>query len=251
MHVLSRRAEPDLAVRVAGEPDRGVPVVLVHGMASDHSTWRPLAAALRREGRDVISVDLRGHGRSGRPDGTYRLDDFRDDLVYVLDNLGIHMADVVGHSLGAHTALRLAMYEPSRVRRLVLEEVPPMPRDEADLSEGITMRATLGEQVRGLLALARNPLPVIRFDGRMGDEIVAEFDVCAPQWWSELPRVSATTMVISGGEKSFLPPRHLQSVSEALPDSRFVTIDAGHSVHRDRRSEFIRRVEEFLGPIVP
>lgn len=251
MRVLKRRAEPALAVRVAGEPNRGLPVVLVHGMASDHSTWRPLASALRRQGRPVVSVDLRGHGRSGRAQGAYRLDDFRDDLVYVLDVLGIHRADVVGHSLGAHTALRLAMHEPSRVRRLVLEEVPPMPRDEADLSEGITMKATLGEQVRGLLALMGNPFPVIRFDGRMGDEIVAEFDVCAPQWWSELPRVSASTMVISGGERSFLPPRHLRTVSEALPDSRFVTIDAGHSVHRDRRAEFIRHVEEFLGPNVP
>lgn len=246
MLVLSRRSEPDLAVRVAGEPDRDVPVILVHGMASDHSTWRHLAAALRREGRPVVSVDLRGHGRSGRPDGPYRLDDFRDDLVYVLDNLGIHIADVVGHSLGAHTSLRLAMYEPSRVRRLVLEEIPPMPRDEDDLSEGVTMSSTLGERVRGLLALARDPMPYLRFDKRMGQEIVAEFDVCAPDWWSQLPRVTASTMVISGGERSFLPPRHLRTVADALSESRFVTIDAGHSVHRDRRDDFVRQVRGFL-----
>lgn len=247
MRVLRRSGDPDLAVRIAGEADRGVPVVLVHGMASDHSTWRRLATALRARGRAVISVDLRGHGRSGRAREVYRLDDFRDDLAYVLDTLGIAVADVVGHSLGAHTALRLAMREPTRIRRLVLEEVPPMPRDEADLSEGIAMRATLGEQIRGLIALARNPFPVIRYDGRMGDQIVAEFDVCAPHWWSELPDVQATAMVISGGEKSFLPPRHLQTLSDALPNSRFVTIEAGHSVHRDRAEEFVTHVDGFLG----
>ncbi|MCR5979433.1 alpha/beta fold hydrolase [Gordonia jinghuaiqii] len=246
MRVLRRTGAPDIAVRVAGETDRGVPVVLVHGMASDNSTWRRLACALRARGRAVVSVDLRGHGRSGRAQGAYRLDDFRDDLTYVLDTLDISTVDLVGHSLGAHTALRFAMSQPSRVRRLVLEEVPPMPRDEADLSEGIAVKATLGEQIRGLLALVRNPFPVIRYDGRMGDEIIAEFDVSAPHWWSGLPGVRAAAMVISGGDKSFLPPRHLRSLSDALPDSRFVTIEAGHSVHRDRGAEFISHVEEFL-----
>ena len=108
---------------------------------------------------------------------------------------------------------------------------------------GVTELAYL----KRLIALARNPFPVIRYDGRMGDQIVAEFDVCAPHWWSELPDVQATAMVISGGEKSFLPPRHLRTLSDALPNSRFVTIEAGHSVHRDRAEEFVTHVDGFLG----
>lgn len=93
---------------------------------------------LTAAGRPVLSVDLRGHGRSARTPG-YLLDDFVDDLVFILDERGVDEVDVVGHSLGAQTSLRLAMREPGRVRRLVLEELPPMPRDQADLDEKLSL----------------------------------------------------------------------------------------------------------------
>lgn len=213
------------------------PVVLVHGMGGDHSTWRPLAAALRRRGRTVVSFDMRGHGRTG-PADTYRLDDFRDDLAAVVDEIDVQRVDLVGHSLGAHTALRYAIAAPDRVRRLVLEEVPPMPRDEADLDEAITPSATLGERIRGIGALALNPVPFLRFDRALGEPVTTAFAVAEPSWWCSLQRVTAPTLVISGGRRSFLPSEHLRDLAYALPAGDFVTIDAGHSVHRDRGDEF-------------
>lgn len=234
-----------LAVQTSGDIGDGEPVLLVHGMGGDHSTWRSLAGDLRRGGRPVISVDLRGHGRSARG-STYRLDDFRDDLRFVLDELGIEQADVVGHSLGAHSAMRLAMAEPARVHRLVLEEIPPMPRDVADVDEGIVVVASLGERIRGIGAALTNPGPLVRYDRAVGDQVGPQFEVAAPEWWSALDAVTAPTLVISGGERSFLPAHHLRTLSETLPDGRFTVIDAGHSVHRDRRREFNRVTTEFL-----
>ncbi|MFW0788864.1 alpha/beta fold hydrolase [Gordonia sp. CPCC 205333] len=221
------------------------PVVLVHGMASDHTTWAPLHRELRTVGRSVVSVDLRGHGRSGRAT-RYRLNDFRDDLAFVADELGLDEFDLVGHSLGAHTALRLAMELPGRVRRLVLEECPPMPRDQADVDEKIVPTATLGEKIRGVSALVANPLPLLRFDRSLPNMVGREFEVAAPRWWADLAESPASTLVISGGDRSFLPPRHLRSLANALPEASFRTIEAGHSVHRDRSREFTRAVLDFL-----
>ncbi|MGC4935884.1 alpha/beta fold hydrolase [Gordonia sp. DT30] len=237
-----------LAVRVDPSPDgadTAPPVLLVHGMGSDHSTWRSFASALRRDGRSVLAVDLRGHGRSGRP-GDYALDSFAADLRFVLDDLDIGRADVVGHSLGAHTALRLAMNDPERVRSLVLEEVPPMPRGQADLDEEIAPSAGFGDRLRGLGWLMLNPMPVVRFDRAVGEQVGAAFERPEPQWWDRLPDVSARTLVISGGPRSFLPSEHLQTLAADVPDARFQMIDAGHSVHRDRRREFTAAAGSFL-----
>lgn len=248
MRVLHRpTADGDLAlaVRVSGA-DRGrPPVLLVHGMAGDHSTWRAFAAALRRDDRTVVAVDLRGHGRSGHA-ADYRLDDFRDDLRFVLDDLCIDVADVVAHSLGAHAVLRLAMEAPDRIGRLVLEEVPPMPRDQRDLDEGIVVAASLGERVRGLGWAVRNPVPLIRFDRRVPADVSPQFEVADPDWWTRLGTVASPTLVISGGRRSFLPPQHLRSLSDALPDGRFIEIPTGHSVHRDRAADFGATVTGFL-----
>lgn len=225
--------------------DTGVPVLLVHGMAGDHSTWRRFARALRSAGRSVISLDLRGHGGSAHAD-RYDLDDFRDDVRFVLDEARLDHVDVVGHSLGAHTALRVAMAEPERVRNLVLEEVPPMPRDQQDLDEEITTGAGFGERLRGLRALVADPRPVLRFDRGVADQVGAQFRRAEPHWWEQLSVVNGRTLVISGGPRSFLPPQHLRRLSESIPRAGFEIIDAGHSVHRDRRQQFESVVGDFL-----
>lgn len=236
---------PDLAVDVSGSLAGQLPVVLVHGMGGDHSTWRNAVRTLRAACRPTVAVDLRGHGRSGRA-SAYRLNDFAADIGRVVDGLGLTRFDLVGHSLGAHAAVRYAMREPDRVRRLMLEEVPPMPRDCADLAEQIAPAATLGERVRGIGALLANPGPFLRLDRSLPAAVTAQFDVADPGWWQSLALVSAPTLVVSGGERSFLPARHLRAVAEALPDGRFATIDAGHSVHRDAGPEFLSVLIEHL-----
>lgn len=245
MRRFQRPSGPELAVRESAPVAGARPVVLIHGLGGDHSSWTTVATGLRRSGRQVIAVDLRGHGRSDRAE-TYRLDDFRDDLRFVFDALGVERADVVAHSLGAHTALRFAIAEPSRVGRLVLEEPPPMPRDDADLAENITPSADLAERVRGLWGLAKNPVPLLRFDRRAGAQVQGEFTRADPRWWSSLSAVEAPSLVISGGERSFLPPRHLRALAEAMPRAEFTTIASGHSVHRDRPAEFLAATRAHL-----
>ncbi len=232
--------QPDLAVltsnvvRTSSIP----PVLLVHGMGGDHSSWREITGQLAANRRSVIAVDLRGHGRSQHA-ARYALDDFAEDLGAVLDALAVPQVDVVAHSLGAHSALRLASAQPERVRRLVLEEPPPVPQHDDDLAERIVPAFTgLGDRLRGMRALVTNPMPFVRYDRAVPDAVTPQFERTEPQWWAGLARVEAPAVVVSGGERSFLPPRHLRRVAEALPRGDFVTIDSSHSVHRDRPREF-------------
>ncbi|HWL45205.1 MAG TPA: alpha/beta fold hydrolase [Ilumatobacter sp.] len=94
----------------------GTPVVFVHGFSVDHAMWDAEVAALARRAT-TVRYDLRGFGRSGEPHPGY---DHVDDLVGLLDRLGLDQAVVVGLSLGANVALALVVQRPERVRGVVL-----------------------------------------------------------------------------------------------------------------------------------
>ena len=103
---------------------RGPAVLLLHGFAADHrANWRApgVIAALLGAGRRVIATDARGHGASGKPHdpAAYADGAMLRDAQVVLDRLGVERVDVVGYSMGAMVAARLACVEP-RTRALVL-----------------------------------------------------------------------------------------------------------------------------------
>ena len=95
------------------------PVVLVHGMACDHTHVLPQLRHLSPRHR-TIAVDLRGHGRSDKPRGAYTTEVFGDDLVFLFDQLGLDRPVLIGHSLGGSISLALAARRPDRVGALVL-----------------------------------------------------------------------------------------------------------------------------------
>ena len=113
----------DLHVEVHGN---GEPVLLLHGWPDDAGLWRHQVPALTGAGFQVIAPDLRGFGRSARPDDTraYRLANSVTDVAAVLDTSGVSSAHVVGHDWGAAVAWLTAMYLPDRVRTLTALSVP-------------------------------------------------------------------------------------------------------------------------------
>ncbi len=124
MRVTSNDAE--LHVEVHGDGD---PVLLLHGWPDDAELWRHQVPALTKAGFRVIRPDLRGFGRSSRPDGkdAYQLASSVADVAAVLDGVGVPGEDtvhVVGHDWGAAVAWLTAMYLPDRVRTLTALSVP-------------------------------------------------------------------------------------------------------------------------------
>lgn len=105
--------------------DRGEPVLLIHGFASNHAVnwvntlW---TKTLAHDGRRVIALDNRGHGQSEKlyEPARYTTSIMARDAVNLLDHLGVGRADVMGYSMGARITAFMAIEHPSRVRRAVL-----------------------------------------------------------------------------------------------------------------------------------
>ena len=103
---------------VSGRAD-GPVVVLSNSLGATHTMWDENLPELERHFR-VVRYDTRGHGASPVPGGPYSIDDLADDVVALLDRLGVERAHFVGLSLGGMTAMWLAIHRPDRVGRVAL-----------------------------------------------------------------------------------------------------------------------------------
>jgi len=144
------------------------PLILVHGLLLSQEMHRPLAEDLAARGNRVITVDLLGHGQSERPRDMWRysMHFFGEQVVALMDHLGIEQAVVMGTSLGANTALEIALNKPPRLRGMIIE-MPVL--DNALLWSALTftpllVALTFGESAmklvgRGARAVPRRLLP--------------------------------------------------------------------------------------------
>jgi len=132
-------AASDLFVTDTGD---GPPVVLLHGLTATHRYVVMGSKALERAGYRVIAFDARGHGASA-PAASYAYPDLAADLRALLDAQGLERAVLAGASMGAHTALRLALDAPERVAGLVLITPASHPDAPSDLERWDRLAAGL------------------------------------------------------------------------------------------------------------
>ena len=102
-----------------GDSSANPPVVLLHGLADCHRTWKGLGTSLMCD-RRVLIPDLPGHGLSGHPDASYELGWYARITARWLEALHLDTVDVVGHSFGGGVAQAMLLDCPERIRRLVL-----------------------------------------------------------------------------------------------------------------------------------
>lgn len=217
----------------------GPAVVLLHGLSFDHTLWEPQRTTLEDAHR-VHRYDLRGHGRSSAPvAGRSHL----DDLLEVLDHLGIGRASLVGLSLGANVALAAAAYHPDRVARLVLassglpgfawrarppdEAAEVARRDGVEAAKRFWLDHELFDSVRSSPAMPAIEAMVRAFPahqwgaGPRADPL--------PPVEPRLGAVRAPTLVLSGG-RDLEGYREISRVlARRIPGARLVELaDAGH-----------------------
>jgi pimeloyl-ACP methyl ester carboxylesterase len=139
------------------------PLILVHGLLLSQEMHRPLAEDLAARGNRVITVDLLGHGESDRPRDMWRysMGIFGEQVLGLMDHLGLEQAVVMGTSLGANTALEIASAAPERLRGMVIE-MPVL--DNGLLSSALAftpllVALTFGEPVMKLLARGTRAVP--------------------------------------------------------------------------------------------
>lgn len=100
----------------------GPDVILIHGLAANCAFWQMDLLAPLSEHYRVTVYDLRGHGYSEMTDTGYRPPEMADDLLSLMDQLGINKANIVGHSFGGDVALNFITKYPERVENLVLAD---------------------------------------------------------------------------------------------------------------------------------
>jgi pimeloyl-ACP methyl ester carboxylesterase len=125
-------------VPLSGEQSgQGPAIVLLHGLTATRRYVVMGSRALQRSGHRVIAYDARGHGRSDpAPERAYGYEHLARDLLAVLDAAGIERAVLAGASMGAHTAVRVALEQPERVAALALVTPayePDSPRTHEEL----------------------------------------------------------------------------------------------------------------------
>ena len=103
------------------EAGRGVPLILIHGLADDTTIWDPVIPRLAARFR-VIALDQIGFGRSDKPLLNYRISTFVDFLHGFMSELKIERASLIGNSLGSWVAAAYALEHPERIERLVLSD---------------------------------------------------------------------------------------------------------------------------------
>src|SRR5215510_13703085 len=98
---------------------QGDPVVLLHGAFMTITNNWPDAIAMLAKSRQVIAVEMQGHGRTADIDRDFSYENLADDIAALLDYLNIKQADVLGYSLGGGVAMQLAIRRPDIVRNVV------------------------------------------------------------------------------------------------------------------------------------
>jgi YbgC/YbaW family acyl-CoA thioester hydrolase len=255
----------ELAVDVRGD---GLPVLFVHGFPFDRTVWRHQLAALSRVRR--IAPDFRGVGGSGAPpaaDG-YSLARYADDLVAVLDAVGVRDAVLCGLSMGGYVIFELLRRHPERIRALILVDTKATP-DSVDAKRDRNELAAVAER-EGAEVLAERLLPRLLAPATQTTqpEVVRQVREMARRWSvpalvgalrtlrdrpdssDTLRGVRVPTLVLVGHEDAIAPPAAALAMAKLVPDAQcHVVPAAGHLAPLEQPLATSRLLADFLGAI--
>jgi 3-oxoadipate enol-lactonase len=237
-------------------------VVLAHSLGSDLSIWEAQKSALAAR-HTVLCYDLRGHGGSTAPAGSYDFDVLAADVVGLLDALQIERASFVGISLGGMIGQALALAAPQRLDKLVLADTTGRYPPEA--------QATWPERIRQIEAAGLEPLVgptlerwftapwraahpdvVARIGGIIRATPVAGYVGCchaiaALDFTDRLKALAIPTLVLVGDQDVGTPPAMARELVAAIPGSRLEVIaGAAHLSNIEQATTFNRLLTEFL-----
>ncbi|MFJ6379304.1 alpha/beta fold hydrolase [Kitasatospora sp. NPDC092039] len=275
MHELITNDGVRLAYRDSGGD--GVPLVMLHGWGQTQEMFRHQVGGLA-PGRRVVTVDFRGHGRSGKPRHGYRIARLARDVLGLVDHLGLDAFDALGWSMGASVWWSLIDQQGTgRIRRLVLVDQPAAVAAVPWMTEGEQRESGAIFDVAGLLELGaalagpdgekvREDFVRSMFSGDTDPGLlafVAEqiratpayagvpllFDHCAQDWRDVLECVDVPTLVL-GCEGSHVDPASQRFIAERIPGARLhvfpKSVASSHFPFLENPGEFNAVVEKFL-----
>ncbi len=257
-----------LNVETMGE---GAPLLLLHGFTGSMENWRPFLPVWQERLRLVL-VDIIGHGRSDAPRDPqrYSVEHAANDIVAVLDKLGIANAHVLGYSMGGRLALRLAVDHPERVRTLVLESASPGLRTSEERRQRSARDEALARKIEreGLRAFIRywENIPLFATQKRLPDDVRQALREqrlrnsvtgltgslrgmgtgIQPSLWKHIEKLNIPTLIMAG-ELDGKFCRIAAEMYECLPCSKLCLIPGvGHCIHIEAPEVFAGKVIRYV-----
>jgi pimeloyl-ACP methyl ester carboxylesterase len=252
----------NLAVESVGS---GPALMVLHGLFGSGSNWRGTARQLAAR-HTVHCVDLRNHGASPWADSMDYVE-MADDVLQLIDRLGLKCPAVLGHSMGGKVAMALALRHPQRVARLIVVDIAPRgyadtltPFARAMASIDVMAAASRAEVQRGLLLAVPDPdvVPFLmqnlvtrneHFDWRLNLLGIGASmqQLCA--FPSQLlgSHYGRPVRVIAGAQSSYVTDRDGSSFQPMFTQIAVDVVEnAGHWVHADQPAEFLALVRQAL-----
>jgi pimeloyl-ACP methyl ester carboxylesterase len=239
----------------------GEPLLFIHGLGGSREDWELQIPAFSKQYK-VITVDLRGHGRSDKPHGPYSMTMLASDVGDLLQELGVGPTHIVGVSMGGSVALQLAIDRPDVVKTLTIvnsshEWIVRSFAHRVQLWQRILMPRLLGMRRLGEVLAKRGVVfPdhvelraqfVARFAQNRLEAYVAT--VRAAVGWAVTDRLASIccpTLIIAA-EHDFIPTELKRTCAALIPNARLVIIpDAHHAVPTEKPDVFNMELQQFV-----
>ena len=218
----------------------GKPILLLHGLGLNHSIWQNIAG-LYKEQAQFILPDLRGHGGSELGDANGTIEQYADDILEMMNKLGLEKVVLGGHSMGGYVALAFAEKYPEKLAGLVMIATNAGPDNDARkalrLAEVENIRAAGTAEFAEALSLRLSDSSFVQNVSR---EIIAKTDpegLCnailaisrRPDRLHVLAGLTAPLLIAAGAEDLIVPQAAARLMAHSNPNAKFVILpEVGH-----------------------
>lgn len=250
-----------LSLKTTHYKGKGPELLLIHGVSSNGGGWDSVIDELS-ECFSPITVDLRGHGESAKPESGYLYDDYIGDIEGLFEALDLKNPLIMGHSLGGIITLWWAARHPSQAKALVIEDSPlrsgedfrpafeewlrlnAMPYEDLvdlNMAEHPEWSREMAESRAHAMFSTKRPV----FQELMADSLANH----GADRISEIERISSPVLLIHGDHQTggMVHPEDIAALPKRLPNARTVRIPNGsHTLHRSSKAEFLAAAVPFL-----
>lgn len=245
-------------------PDSAPAILFSNSLGTDHTMWEPQAAALAGRYR-VVRYDTRGHGRSTAPGDAFTVAQLGQDVIAILDALGIGQAVFCGLSMGGLTGMWLGIHAPQRFSHIVLANTAAKignadgwnTRIETVLREGMAVMVAPSVErwfTPGFVATAERALDGLR-------DVLAGLDPrgyaanCAAvrdaDFRESVASIQVPVLVIAGSQDPSTPAQEGRALADAIPGARFVELPAAHISSFEQPGRFTAALLDFVRGQLP
>lgn len=240
----------------------GEPLILLHGLFGSSDNWGAIAKHLSKT-HNVISVDLRNHGKSPHHHAQSYVD-MASDLVELCNELDLHNIHLLGHSLGGKVAMQFATTHPDRLDKLIVVDMAMRSyEDEHTHLIDAMLAVDLGRmqnrsEVDKALSLAIPNVMIRQF--LLMNLIKSDTHL---QWRINLPALKENysllteaietptqfdkpSLFIRGERSDYIREDDIAQIKNTFTQSQFVSLPAGHWVHAEQQEPFIEAILNFI-----